>query len=176
MADRLVPGLIVVGIIVVALGAMWLAWRSRTAKDASIAPSAQIPAAGIHPIAAAAALYVATTRAERPLERLALAGLAYRARADVTVAEEGVVIAARGEEPVFIGASALVGSGEATWTIDRVVEKDGLVMVRWQAGDDLLDSYLRIGDQTDHRHVLDALASIRQKPSESISGESESKA
>ncbi|MGN6501411.1 MAG: PH-like domain-containing protein, partial [Pseudolysinimonas sp.] len=47
------------------------------------------------------------------------------------------------ESSVAIAADAILGAGTATWTIDRVVDADGLVFVRWLLGTTGIDSYLR---------------------------------
>ncbi|MFW8746211.1 hypothetical protein, partial [Mesorhizobium japonicum] len=65
--------------------------------------------------------YVATTRADAPLDRIAVHGLGFRARAELTVADTGIRLDIAGEEPAFIPAADLVGVGRATWPIDRAV-------------------------------------------------------
>jgi hypothetical protein len=73
-------------------------------------------------------------------------GLGFRGRAIVSVHAEGVRLEIAGEPAVLIRASSLRGVDRATWTIDRVVERDGLVLVGWRLGDVDLDTYLRITD------------------------------
>ena len=52
-----------------------------------------------------------------------------------------------GEQPVFIPAAALTGVGAATVTIDRVVERDGLLRLGWTtSGGAAADSYFRVVD------------------------------
>ncbi len=64
----------------------------------------------------------------------------------VTTAPSGVVLDLAGRGPVFIPKTAIRGVGRATWTIDRVVDADGLVFVRWVLGTTEVDSYLRSAD------------------------------
>lgn len=91
-------------------------------------------------------LYVATTRADAPLDRITVAGLGFRARATVETAPSGVVLDLAGRGPVFIPKAAIRGVGRATWTIDRVVDTDGLIFLRWVLGTTEIDSYLRSTD------------------------------
>ena len=108
-------------------------------------------------------LYVATTRAGAPLDRITIAGLGFRARAVVQTAPEGIVLDLAGRGPVFIPRSAVRGVGRATWTIDRVVDQDGLIFVRWVLGTTEIDSYLR---STDPDRLVSALTPLAPRSSE----------
>lgn len=90
-------------------------------------------------------LYVATTRHDAPLDRLALPHLGFRSRVRVTVTTSGIALDMPGAPTVFLAATRIEGAGRATWTIDRVVERDGLVLVAWRSDDDTVcDSYIRL--------------------------------
>lgn len=91
--------------------------------------------------------YVSTTPDGQPLERIAVRGLGFRARATIAVADAGVVLALPGNN-IFIPAASIHEVTRANYTIDRVVEPNGLVLLAWALGDTKLDSYLRV-DETD---------------------------
>src|SRR5690606_8271410 len=102
----------------------------------------------------ASGFYVATTVADEPLNRIAVAGLGYRARASVAVHASGVSLAIPGQAPIFIPAADIRSVQKATWTIDRAVEQGGLILIRWVLGSEAadqreVDSYLRLGDGSD---------------------------
>ncbi|WP_162924941.1 hypothetical protein [Mycetocola zhujimingii] len=160
MPDRLLPAALVLGLLAILLAGMWFAWRARARRDSGVSAGAPLPAGGVHPLLTTDVLYVATTRAGQPLERLAIRGLAFRARAELIVAEEGVVLSVPGQDPIFLPADSIRSAQPATWTIDRVVESDGLVSITWRTGDTDADSYVRVIDPTKHAPVLDALASL----------------
>lgn len=160
MSDKLIPAIVVLSLLALLLAGMWFAWRARVKRDSGVTAGAPLPAAGIHPLISTAVLYVATTKAGQPLERLAIRGLAFRARAELTVAEEGVVLSVPGQEPIFLAKDSIRSSRPATWTIDRVVESDGLIAITWRSGETDADSYVRVIDPTTHSTVLDALASL----------------
>jgi hypothetical protein len=160
MSDRLLPAVLVLGLLAIVLVGMWFAWRARVKRDSAVTAGEPLPAAGIHPIIHTHVLYVATTRADQPLERLAIRGLAFRARAELTVATEGAVLSVPGQEPIFLPADSIRSTRPATWTIDRVVESDGLIAIGWRNGETDADSYVRVIDPTKHTSVLDALASL----------------
>jgi hypothetical protein len=144
--DRLAPTLAIVGILVLVFAGLALGWRARRRRQAAL-PALAAPPAGL----GAASIvddgfYVATTRAESPTDRIAVRGLGFRARATVAVHPEGVVLGIAGQPDAFIPKAAIDGVGRATWTIDRVVGRDGLVFVRWTLGDLLVDTNLRASD------------------------------
>jgi hypothetical protein len=102
--------------------------------------------------------YVATTRAADRLDRIVIGGLGFRGRAVVTVHAQGVVLDIAGERPILIAAADLTSVGRSTWTIDRVVETDGLVRLGWRLGDLDVDSYLRDSDGS--AALISAIAGI----------------
>ncbi|MCR2828001.1 PH-like domain-containing protein [Microbacterium sp. zg.Y909] len=156
--------LIVVAVAIGLLGLVAWGWRRRTRRDAGFAaPVGEIPTGaaviGVFPV-----LYVATTRHGEPLERLAIRGLGFRSRADVTVTDAGVALDLVGQPRLFIGRSRIDGVAQATVAIDRVVERDGLARLDWQIptaeGDAIVvDSYFR-PQETSARALVDALREI----------------
>jgi hypothetical protein len=160
VSERLIPAALVLALLALLLLGMWLAWRARSKRDAGVAAGQPLPEGGIRPILTTDVLYVATTKAGQPLERLAIRGLAFRARAELTLAGEGVVLAVSGQEPIFLAATQLRSAQPATWTIDRVVESDGLIALSWRSGDTDVDSYLRVIDPPQHSRVLSTLSSL----------------
>jgi len=163
--DRTAAGAIVIVGLLVVLALLWVAWRRRSRRDAGILPGYPLPATPGALLAAADGFYVATTRRDQPLERLAIRGLGFRARAHVAVHDDGLVLSLAGEEPRFIPAGGIETVARATWTIDRVVESDGLLLVGWQAATAdaagvAVDSYLRIVDTGDRERIIQALTRI----------------
>lgn len=144
------PGLLLMVVIaVLILAGMAWGWRRRVRRDAGTVVPVR-PAEGAA-TARFAGIYVATTRHEQPLDRLAVKPLDFRAKAAITVTDRGVALDLSGAPTVFLRAEEIAGSGRATWTIDRVVEQDGLVLIAWCASDGTIcDSYVRLqGDDPD---------------------------
>ncbi|TFB55590.1 hypothetical protein [Cryobacterium tagatosivorans] len=170
--DRVAPTVVVVVVLLGIVALMWRSWRARTRRDAGLAAGHPGTGADAPVIASAPVLYVATTPRARPLERLAIRGLGFRARARLTVTAAGVDLSLAGEEPVFIPAAAIELLTPATMTIDRVVETDGLLLLGWRLhrpenapapkpGEDIsVDSYFRIPDPIDRDRITDAIRSI----------------
>jgi hypothetical protein len=158
---------VAIAIIVVVGVVLWLlarSWRARAGRQATLGTLAPPPADLGTPAHTEDLLYVATTRAGAPLERIVVAGLGFRARAVVTVASAGVLLQLAGEEPGFIPRADIRGAGRATWTIDRAVNTDGLVFVRWVLGGAEVDSYLRPTDPEALAAALTALVPARSTP------------
>jgi len=151
---------VMVAVTIALLAVLVWAWWRRTRRDAAlVAPIGEIPA-GAATLSAFPTLYVATTRHGEPLERLAIGGLAFRSRSDVTVTDAGVALDLTGKPRVFVAADRIEGVGQATVAIDRVVEPEGLVRLEWRLDDGtVVDSYLRPQDAS-ARALADAVAGI----------------
>lgn len=136
--------LVIVGVVVVPIGLGVWAWMRRSKRDAApLAPTGDFPA-GTTEVAAFDVLYVATTRHDRPLERIAAPGLAFRSRAGVTVTNAGLALDLTGQPRLLIAASRIAAVDQQAVAIDRVVEQGGLTRIAWRAlTDELVDTYLR---------------------------------
>ena len=64
-------------------------------------------------------------------------------RAAITVTDRGCLVGLPGNE-VWIPREHLSGTHRATWTIDRVVEPDGLEVVEWTLGEQPVESSFRM--------------------------------
>ncbi|MCS0498198.1 PH-like domain-containing protein [Protaetiibacter mangrovi] len=143
MDERLIPALVVGAMLVVALVFMALGWRNRRRSQSALDVVPVPPDEIGEPLATERVLYVATTLAEQPLERVVVEGLAFRARGEVRIARGGAVLDLAGARPAFIPVADIRGVGLASWTIDKGVEEGGLVFVRWELGGTAVDTYLR---------------------------------
>lgn len=152
--------MVALALVLIVLGAF--AWAKRRRRDAGLrAPVGGVPADAVT-TAVASGFYVATTRRGEPLERLAIPGLGFRSRADVTVTSAGVALDLVGESRLFIPIASIDEVGLATVAIDRAVEPGGLVRLSWRAdsaapGPVPVDSYLRPQDHS-ARALADAIA------------------
>jgi hypothetical protein len=100
--------------------------------------------------------YVSTTLDGQPLNRVAVRGLGFRSRATIAVSELGVILALPGKN-VFIPKDTIREVTRSNYTIDRVVEPGGLVLLAWTLGDVKLDSYLRVDNTDELVHALTGL-------------------
>lgn len=160
MSDRTTPALTVIALLVLLLALMVLGWRARRRRQGTL-PEPPHPAAGLGaPVLDVEVLYVATTTARQPLDRLTVAPLGFRGRAAARIHDAGLVLAIDGERDVLLPADRITGSGLATYAIDRAVEEGGLVVVTWildpHAGVQA-DTYLRVIDPREKTALVDAL-------------------
>lgn len=156
--DKLGPSVVTVGIVVLAFAGMYLGWRARVRRGGALSKPDAVPDDIGEVSLVAEGLYVATTLAREPFERVAVHGLGFRARCAVTVSTRGVSVALTGREPFFIPRDRVDFVSRGTWTIDKVVEPGGLVVLAWRLGDSRLDSYFRMDGGSEH--FLDAASAL----------------
>lgn len=140
--------LIIAAVAALILLGMFLGWRARIRRDAGMSAPIGVPehaeVTARHEI-----LYVASTRHDEPLERVAISPLSYRARGELVFTDRGVALSLDGADTVFLASERLVAADLATVAIDRVVEANGLVRLVWRVADGILiDSYLRLASAT----------------------------
>ena len=142
--NQQIAGAVVLGVAVLLILAGVWAWRARLRRDSGLTAPLGVPEhAEVQ--ARYETLYVATTRHDHSLERLAVRPLVYRARGELTITDRGAALSLDGSPTVFLASSRMIGADRATVTIDRVVEPGGLIRLAWRTDDGtVVDSYLRI--------------------------------
>lgn len=166
--------LVMVAIAVLLLGLAAWGWVRRSRRDrVPLIQPAEL-GDGAAPRETIDALYVATTVHNAPLERIAAPGLGYRSPVTVTVTDAAVALDLTNQPRITIGANRITAVTQATVTIDRVVEKDGLVRLSWLADTGVVvDTYLRPRDRS-ARQLAEALAPLASAPDPSTAtGDSE---
>ncbi len=162
--DRTTSTTIVILVILLALVGMVIGWRGRQKRQSHLPRPDAVPSDTGAELFSGDAFYVATTLADDELNRVAVSGLGFRARATVTVTEAGVILSIAGTPEVFIARAALRTIDSATYTIDRVVEKGGLVRLSWSLGATPVDSYLRLTDPVDATVLINAVNPLLPTP------------
>lgn len=158
MSGRIVPVLLLAVLFALMIGAMVLGWRRRGRSQAHLpAPSArtleELGEATAHgPVGA---VYVDTVLAEQPLERVVAHRLGQRARAEVSLGEQGTWHLEReGAGPLTIPAAAVREVTSGPGMAGKFIGGDGLLIIRWSLGDQLLDTGLRLDRRADHDLLL----------------------
>ncbi|WP_058233925.1 PH-like domain-containing protein [Devriesea agamarum] len=146
---------VVLGVI---LGAMARGWYARGVRQRDLpAPPDQSLSqveAGPYP-----AIYVSSTTAGKPLERIVAHGLGSRSRADISLGllEDGhkaVRIDRYGAPSLTIPMGQLQAVGSAQGIAGKAVGPQGLFLLTWNLGPHTLDSGLRLQHRADHRALL----------------------
>lgn len=139
-------------------------WRARQHRDGAI----QLGSARFElgePRFVGETLHVATTVADRPLERLAAKPFAYRARGNLLVGAHGFRWDGPGRSELFVDAERIEAVDTSSWAIDRAVESDGLVRVRYRSHNETpvsVDSYFRTNSPSESAQLLAALGALRK--------------
>jgi hypothetical protein len=89
------------------------------------------------------AFYIATTFANRPLDRVIAFGLAHRGRCTLSSSPKGIDVSRVGEVSFQIPRSGFLGVGASSAVIDRAVETNGLITLRWRLGREEVESHFR---------------------------------
>jgi len=155
--DRGVLMAIVVAFMLVLLALLVVGWRARRRRQAGLATPESVPSDPGSFIGDFVGKYVATTAAGDPFDRIAVHGLGFRGGVTITVTVAGLVVRISGEDGIWIPREALRDIRRATWTIDRVVERDGMHLVEWALGDRVLDSYFRMDEPTAFGTAVDSI-------------------
>jgi len=148
---------IVMAILVLLLVLMYTGWRARKRRQGDVAAPLTAPAEIGSALGTFDGKYVATTASGKPLERIAVHGLGFRSAASLTVTDSGVLVQRPGADDVWIPRADVLDRRTATWTIDRVVEHDGLELLEWNLGGKTVDSYFRLTDPLAFEKVFEQL-------------------
>lgn len=158
MSDQIVPVLLLVLLFLLIIGGMVLGWRRRGRSQQHLpAPAVETleelgEAVAHGPVGA---VYVDTVLAEQPLERVVAHRLGQRARAEVSLGEQGSWHLEReGTGPLTIPADAVREITSGPGMAGKFIGGDGLLVIRWSLGDQLLDTGLRLDRRADHDLLL----------------------
>lgn len=154
--NRTVFTLIIVAIVVVVFLAMWLAWRARARRDATVLGAVSAPTGAVLE-QFDRVFYVSTTPDGEPLVRVAAPGLRYRGRAQLTIREDGVTIEVDGETPVHLDRAMLRGSSAAGRRVGKAVESGGLGLLLWSTEDRQLESSFRFENAAEQQRFATAI-------------------
>lgn len=130
--DRVLGTSISIVIIGLVFFGMYRSWRKRSSRGLDfVLPVFSL----VELVAYFDVFYVATTEAENVLERVALPGMSYRGYATLGTSTSGVQLTLRSGESLGLPSECIQSVGLSTTVIDKVVERDGLVSIRWSAND-----------------------------------------
>lgn len=138
---REIVGLLIVGIVPLVVLLVYLSNRSVRKAQEKVIPKPQQALNIIHDHTA---FYVSTVFADKALSRVWAHGLGGRGRAFMAITSDGISISRQGESGFLIPSKNLTGVTRASATIDKAVEKDGLLVLVWMLGEDELATHLRI--------------------------------
>jgi hypothetical protein len=150
---REIVGALAVGLVAVVVLLVYLSNRSVRRAQEQVIPK---PADALNDLHPHDAYYVSTVFAEKALTRVWAHGLGGRGKAYIAISPEGISVSRQGEAGFLIPTRNLTGVSRASATIDKAVERDGLLVLLWTLGADELATHLRIVNH-EKRKVMESL-------------------
>jgi hypothetical protein len=147
---RELAGALAVGLVAVVVVLIYLSNRSVRKAQESAIPKPADSLAIEHPHIG---YYVSTVFAQKALTKVWAHGLGSRGKVFVGVDPRGISLSRLGEVGFFIPTGQLIGMTRASATIDKAVERDGLLVLIWRLGDDELATHLRIVDREKRKQL-----------------------
>ncbi len=143
---------------VLAMAGMWSGWRHRGRRQAGLPELPAVPRTlGAELAEPLSGLYVGTTTATRWQDRIVAGGLGARAESVVRLTEAGALIQRQGSTPIFIPAPQLIDARLEPALAGKVVGRGGLLVLRWQHGEQQLDTGIRADDKSRYPGWLTAI-------------------
>lgn len=163
--ERIVLTLGVVALIGVVLVLMRWGWVRRGRRQSDIAALPPVPELPAAPgMGAVPARYLGATRAGDWLDRVVVNGLGVPSAAQVTVDPEGVWVLRSGAPDIFVASGEVVGVRHDRGIAGRVFESDGVLVITWRHGDQLVDLGLRVREPLAAESLRAAIASLASTP------------
>ena len=167
----------VVALIGAVLGLMRWGWVRRGRRQIDIGPLPEVPqipgasagetAGSAVEVTGVAARYLGATRSGDWLDRIVVHGLGVPSAAEVTVRNQGVWVIRAGAPDIFAAAPDVVGARHDRGIAGRVLETDGVLVISWRHGEQVIDLGLRVRDARRAeavRAAVDAIATDQSPP------------
>ena len=156
---------------------MWFGWRGRARRQSAIL--AEFPAPPAWALAEDAerpkdlvepetGVYVGSTMAGDWQNRIAIGDIGFRAAATMSLSRQGLLIERTGASPLWIPADSLVSARTDRALAGKVMGIEGLFVVRWQLGDQQIDSGLRGDDKNSYAAWVDAVSALVARTEHSV--------
>jgi hypothetical protein len=159
---RLVLVLIVLALFALCAAGMWWGWRNRARRQAETLPALPSAPADLGPelLPEATGVYVSTTTDASWQDRVAVGDVGFRSEATLHLHDNGLLIDRVGASPVWIPRAAVRDARVGQGLAGKVMFGDGLLIVRWQVEDQLLDSGFRADEKEHYQEWVTALRSM----------------
>ncbi|MFC6088563.1 transporter [Saccharothrix sp. BKS2] len=158
---RVLLSLAVLAIFLLCLYGMWRGWRNRQRRQADLPGFPPAPADTGATVLETTGVYVGTTLGDDWQDRVAVGDVGHRAEAVLRLTERGLLVEREGASPLWIPAERVEGARTARGLAGKVMTADGLLVVRWQLGDRVLDTGFRGDDKDVYEQWVRALGGDR---------------
>jgi len=157
--ERVVAGSVLLALVPVVWWLMLRGWRARGREQAAALglPEPQ-PVPEVAGERGVAAVYVSTTLAGRPLDRVVVHGLGARSAAQVAVTPAAVLVLRQGARSFSVPGADVVGVARRRGQAGKFVAgKGGIVVVTWRLGGVELDTGLHCPRREDAEALVGAV-------------------
>lgn len=155
---RLLLSLGLLAVFLLCLYGMWRGWQRRARVQAEVLPEFPSPPADTGAtVLETTGVYVGTTIGEDWQDRVAVGDIGHRAEATLRLTENGVLVERTGASALWIPAEQVAGARTARGLAGKVMTADGLLVVRWRLGDEVLDTGFRGDDKDVYEQWVQAL-------------------
>jgi len=146
---RLLLSLAVLAFFALCLYGMWRGWQRRARRQAEVLAAFPQPPSEVGDVLLeTTGVYVGTTFEGSWQDRVAVGDVGHRAEAALKLTNQGVLVERTGATPLWIPEGSLRLARTARGLAGKVMSADGLLVIGWQLGDQVLDTGFR-GDDKD---------------------------
>lgn len=146
---RVLLSLLVLAVLVLAVWGMYRGWQHRGQRQA--AQLADLPAAPADPgpvvLGPDSGLYVGSTLGGNWQDRIAVGDLGHRATAELSLHAGGVLVRRWGASSIWLPRAAVEQARTDNRLAGKVMTKDGLLVLRWRVGEQIVDTGFRADDK-----------------------------
>ena len=163
MSQREIVALITLLILVALVTLVLQTVRKRIVEQSDLGSLTAETALNGNLLAVAFGQYVSTVFSGNTLQRVMSHGLMHRGRAEIRVLSDGIQVLRTGEQSFSIPQSLIVNVTRSNVTIDRAVEKNGMVSVSWMLGATQVESNFRLNSDDDSEQLFEELIQFKSK-------------
>jgi hypothetical protein len=137
---------------------MWHGWQRRARGQAAVLAEFPTPPETIGDVLLeTTGQYIGTTIGDNWQDRVAVGDIGHRAEAVLKLTDQGVLVERTGASALWIPKADIRAARTDRGLAGKVMTKDGLLVVRWQLGDQALDTGFRGDDKDVYEQWVEAL-------------------
>lgn len=153
VTSRTILTFAVIAIIALAIWGLRRAWLGKAAEFAALpAPASTLPTTATALTPAYPARFAGTTVSGQWLKRVTVHGLGTPRGITASVYREGIYLTDDANFSLWLALESITGLRAGRGIAGDVVEPDGMVILTWKLGEQLLDTGLRISRHEDHQN------------------------
>ena len=170
VTSRTILTFVVLVIIALAIWGLRRAWLGKAAEFAALpAPATAVPTNATALTPAYPARFAGTTVTGQWLRRVTVHSLGTPRGISVSVYREGIYLTDDADFKLWLSCDHITGIRTGRGIAGDVVEPDGMVIITWQLGEQLLDTGLRLNRHEDHEnfyHTASDLLKVKTRDGE----------